>query len=75
MKISDHKCERPSRSWLNHSATVVLEDGEEMNHKLICEVSAKCGYHPAGYGLYREKAEEIDGNKYLVTWQTSYSCD
>lgn len=74
IEIKNHKREF-GRFDIDHTADVEISGTFEKNRDLIAAVSAKVGYHPAGYGLYHFGLEKIGENEYHLEWQTDASCD
>ena len=39
------------------------------------DIQAKKGYHPCGYGLYKNTKEDLGDGTFKYTWKCSHTCD
>lgn len=77
LQVIKHTKER-NRSFYNHTAIISTHvDVTKYHDEVVVHTSIKCGYHPAGYGLYGQSTIKPteNPNEYVVKWCTASSCD
>lgn len=71
MLVKKYDYKQSGMFTLKHEALVESVTGMIDMH----ELAIRCGYHPAGYGLYKEQVSRVSGDVYKVTWESATSCD